>query len=277
MTHGLSALALWLARVAMLVASAVIMIYPFVLMLSGSLRANYRFFTFPIPLIPESPTLSNYANVLSHGDFSRWMFNSLFVGTISVSARLFFCSLAGFAFARGDFPARNSIFWLVMTCIMVPASITIIPIYFLLSRLHWVDTYLALIVPYSFSIYGMFLMRQAMLSIPRDYDDAARIDGCSWFGVYWRIILPMTKPALATIAVIGTIEVWNDLLFPLVVTRSSEMRTITVGLATMVTAGGGSAALTMAGATLVFLPTLLLFAFLQRYVVEGMTLSGIKG
>lgn len=260
-----------------LLSMAAIMVFPFLLMVSGSLRPNYRYFTFPISIVPQNLSLSNYLTIVRRGQFARWLFNSCLVSGVSIAARLFFCSLAGYAFARGRFPGRDMIFWGLMIFLMVPTSTTVVPMYILLAKLGWVDTYLALVVPYATSIFGTFLMRQNMIAIPHDYDDAALIDGCSWFGVYWRVILPMSKPALATLAVIGFLEIWNDFLLPLVVMRSNEMRTITVGLATMSTIGGGQAGLIMAGATLVFLPTLIIFLVLQRYVVEGMTLAGIKG
>jgi len=249
---------------------------PFLIMISVSLRPNFSFMTFPISLIPPQPGLDNYIRLFHQTSIGRWILNSVFISTSVTFLQALTCSLAGFAFARGSFPGREVIFWAFMSTLMVPSTVTIVPIFLILSRLGWVDTYAALIIPAATSVFGTFLMRQYFVTIPRDYDDAALIDGANLWQTYYRVILPLGKPALATLATLTFLGHWNDFLYPLIVTTKSSMRPLTVGLATMVVQEGG-AGVQMAGATITFLPTFLIFLFMQRYVVQGIALSGIKG
>ncbi|NPV07878.1 MAG: carbohydrate ABC transporter permease [Anaerolineae bacterium] len=249
---------------------------PFLVMVSASLRPNFSYMTFPISLIPENPGIDNYIRLFSQTAIGRWIFNSVFVASTVTVLELVTCSLAGYAFARGSFPGRDVIFWIFMGTLMVPSTVTIVPLFLILSRLKWVDTYAALIIPAATSIFGTFLLRQFFLTIPTDYDQAALIDGASLFQIYRMVILPLAKPALATLATLTFLGQWNAFLYPLIVTTKSSMRILTVGLATMVVQEGG-AGVQMAGATLTFTPTFLIFLFMQRYVVQGITLSGVKG
>jgi multiple sugar transport system permease protein len=261
---------------ALLLLIAVATVGPFLVMISASLRPNFSYMTFPISLIPPDPGIDNYIRLFGQTAIGRWLFNSFFVATSVTLLQLITCSLAGYAFARGDFPGRDTIFWVFMGTLMVPSTVTIVPLFLILSRLGWVDTYYALIIPASTSIFGTFLLRQFFLGIPRDYDQAALMDGASLFQIYRMVILPLAKPALATLATLTFLGEWNAFLFPLIVTTKSTMRILTVGLATMVVQEGG-AGVTMAGATLTFTPTFLIFLVMQRYVVQGITLSGVKG
>jgi len=185
-------------------------------------------------------------------------------------------SMAGFAFARGHFPGRDPIFLMLIASMMVPTTVTTVPLFIIVSRLGWAHTFFALILPSSSNVFGTFLMRQHVMTIPRDYDDAARIDGAGRFDIYWRVLLPLTKPTLATIATLSFLGAWNDFLWPLVATSSASMRTLTVGLATMVMRIGG-AGFQLAGATVGFLPTFIFFLLMQRYVVQGIAITGITG
>jgi multiple sugar transport system permease protein len=255
---------------------AVTTVGPFLVMISASLRPNFSYMTFPISLIPPQPSLDNYVRLFRQTAIGRWILNSFVVATSVTFLQLATCSLAGYAFARGDFPGRDAIFWIFMGTLMVPSTVTIVPLFLILSRLGWVDTYAALIVPSATSIFGTFLLRQYFLTIPRDYDDAALIDGAGLFQIYRMVLLPLAKPALATLATLTFLGEWNSFLYPLIVTTKSSMRVLTVGLATMVVQEGG-AGVQMAGATLTFTPTFLIFLFMQRYVVQGIALSGVKG
>jgi multiple sugar transport system permease protein len=277
-----SAWVIWGGRVLLgvgyvvLILFAVAFVLPFLYMISASLRPNMEVLSFPISLIPEEPGLGAYVSLFSGTAMLSWLFNSFFVTVTVTILQIVTSSMAGFAFARGDFPGKDAIFWLLMSALMIPFSVTLIPAYILIARLHWVDSYYALIVPGAASIFGTFLCRQYIMGIPRTYDDAAIVDGCSTWGVYYRIHLPLITPVLATLAVLTFLAHWNDFLWPLVVLQSNNMKTITVGLATMLTFEGG-AAIRMAGATVTFLPTLIVFIFLQRYVIRGFVLSGVKG
>ena len=259
-----------------LVLFAAMFLVPFVYMVSISLRPNMEILTFPISVIPERPGIGAYQNLFVGTAIGNWLLNSFFVTAVVTVAQVFTSSAAGFAFARGDFPGRNFIFWLLMSAIMVPFTVTMIPLYILIARLGWVNSLAALIVPAAASIFGTFLCRQFILSIPSSYDEAAIIDGASIFGVYWRIHLPLMAPVLATLAVLTFLGTWNDFVWPMLVLQSNTQKTITLGLASMLSYTGG-ASIRMAGATLTFFPTLIVFIALQRYVIRGFMLSGVKG
>jgi multiple sugar transport system permease protein len=232
--------------------------------------------TFPISLIPEAPGLGAFTSLFAGTAMANWIFNSFFVTITVTLLQLFTSSMAGYAFARGEFPGKDAIFWGLMSAIMIPFTVTMIPSYILIARLQWINTFYALIIPSAATIFGTFLCRQFSLTIPRTYDDAAIVDGCSVWGVYYRIHLPLMTPVLATLGVLAFLGTWNDFVWPLLVLQSNTMKTITVGLATMLTYQGG-ASVRMAGATVTFLPTLIVFVALQRYVIRGFVLSGLKG
>lgn len=269
--HALRAL----GYVVLLVFAAAFLL-PFLYMISISLRPNMEVLTFPISIVPAKPGLGSYIDLFNGTAMVNWLLNSVIV-TLSVTLiQLFTSSMAGFSFARGTFPGKDAIFWLLMSAIMVPFTVTMIPLYILIAKLHWINTFYALIIPAAASIFGTFLCRQYVLSIPRSYDDAAIVDGCSVWGIYRWIHLPLMTPVLATLCVLTFLHTWNDFLWPLLVLQSDAMKTITVGLATMITFEGG-ASIRMSGATVTFLPTLLVFIALQRYVIRGFVLSGVKG
>ena len=259
-----------------LIILGLVMVIPFLYMVSISLRPNFSFMVFPLSLLPDRVGLQNYIILFTQSLIGRWAFNSFFVAITVLLLQLWTCSMAGFAFARGDFDGRDVLFWILMGTMMVPSTVTIVPLFMLMSKLKWVDTYWVLIVPAATSTFGTFLLRQAFKSIPGDYDDAALIDGANRLDIYWRVLLPLVKPTLATLATLTFLGQWNAFMYPLIMTSSGKMRLLTVGLATMVVREGG-AGVSMASATMAFLPTFLLFLFMQRYVVQGITLSGVKG
>jgi len=249
---------------------------PFLIMLAVSLTQNIRFIIFPIDLIPDPITLENFQTLFSKTMALRWLLNSVFVATVATAGGVITSTMAGFAFARGDFLGKRVIFTLFLGILMMPEAAAIVPQFIVLSRLGLVNTYTALIGPWFASIFGTFLMRQQFLSIPRDYDDAATIDGANLWQTWWSVLMPQVKPAMATLAVLRFMGNWNDFLYPMIVTSRAEMRTLTVGLGT-VARSGGDAGLDMAGAVLGFLPTFLVFLFMQRYIIQGISLSGVKG
>ncbi|MBV7329490.1 carbohydrate ABC transporter permease [Chloroflexi bacterium TSY] len=261
---------------AILIAVTALTIRPFLYMISISVRPDFSFMYFPLSLIPEEVGWNNYQLLFRHSLIERWILNSAVIAVSITLLQLFTCSMAGYAFARGDFPGRDTIFWIFMGTLMIPSTVIIVPMFILMSMLGWVDSYYALIVPASTSIFGTFLLRQNFKGVPKDYDDAAYIDGANRFDIYWRILLPLSRPALATLATLTFLAHWNDFLYPLIMTQSLEMRPLTVGLATMVVQQG-QAGVQMAGATITFIPTFLFFFIMQRYVVRGITLSGVKG
>lgn len=260
-----------------MVTVAVTTVGPFLIMLSVSFTENIRFIIFPVKLIPEPFTLENFQTLFRNTNALRWLFNSVYVAIISTLGGVITSSMAGYAFARGDFWGKNVIFTLFLGIVMMPDTALIVPQFVVLSRLDLVNTYTALIGPWFASIFGTFLMRQAYLSIPRDYDDAATIDGANLWQNWWNVLMPQVKPAMATLAVLRFMGNWNSFFYPMIVTTKSDMRTLPVGLGTVARAGG-DAGLDMAGAVVGFLPTLLVFILMQRYfIIRGISLSGVKG
>lgn len=249
---------------------------PFLIMISVSLTENIRFITFPIELIPSPFTFENFQTLFGSTDALRWLWNSVYVAVVSTLGGVITSTMAGYAFARGEFWGKNVIFALFLGILMMPDTALIVPQFVVLSRLGLVNTYTALIGPWFASIFGTFFMRQAFYSIPRDYDHAAIIDGANLWQIWWNVLMPQVKPAMATLAVLRFMGNWNSFFYPMIVTSRSDMRTLTVGLGTVARAGG-DAGLDMAGAVLGFLPTLILFIIMQRFIIRGVSLSGVKG
>ena len=248
---------------------------PFIIMLSVSFTQDIRFIVFPIRLIPNPITLENFQTLFSKTMALRWLFNSFYVASIATLGGVVTSTMAGYAFARGDFIGRTLIFTLLLGILMMPETALIVPQFIVLSRLGLVNTYTALIGPWFASIFGTFLMRQQYLSIPRDYDDAATIDGANLWQIYRLVLLPQLKPAMATLAVLRFMGNWNSFLYPMIITSKASLYTLTVGLGT-VARSGGDAGLDMAGAVIGFLPTFIIFLFMQKYIIQGISLSGVK-
>ena len=253
-------------------------ILPFIIMVVVSVTWNPIAVTFPMKWIPDPITFYNYQELFSKTAILRWIANSFIVCGVATTGALLTSSMAGYAFARGNFVGKNVLFVLFLGILMVPLEARIVPLFIVLAKLHLVNTYAALIGPSFASIFGTFMLRQFYMGIPRDYDDAAFIDGANRFQVYWMVLLPQIVPALATLAVLRFMGTWNEFLYPLVVTTNAQMRTVTVGLSTIVTGGAiGGVAINMAGAVIGFIPTLVVFLIGQKYLIEGISLSGVKG
>ena len=261
---------------AILTAIAAVLVLPFIAMVSVSFQVGVRAARFPIDWIPDAPTLDNYRSIFENSLIGRWFVNSVVVAVVGTALALFTASTAGYVFARMDFPLKNVLFWSLLAMLMIPGQVTLIPEYLLLVELNWVNTYAALILPGITSAFGTFLIRQYLQAIPRDFEDAARLDGASEFQVFWQVVLPMLGPALATLGTIQFLNLWNEFLYPLVVTTTGSMRTLPVGLATLQTPTGGLPEL-LAGTTVALVPTIVVFLFFQRYFVRGVVTSGIKG
>ena len=203
--------------------------------------------------------------------------NSLIVALCVTLGQLITCSLGAFAFARLRFPGREKLFLLYLATLMVPFQVTMIPIFILIKQLRWLDTYQGLTVPAIFSPYGTFLLRQFFLTIPRELEDASKIDGCGYFRIYWQIILPLSKPALATLGIFVFMFSWNNFLWPLLIINSLSMKTLPLGISYLLGQYTVYWNLLMAGSTIALLPILVVFFFAQRYFIEGITLTGLKG
>jgi len=265
----------------LLVGVGLFLLFPFFWMVITSLKESGDVFSPTpkwIPWLHFQPTLRAFRIAWSEVSFARYTMNSFIVASAVTVGQVFTSSLAAFAFARLRFPGRDRIFLGYLGTMMVPATVTMIPVYILLRELHWIDTYQALIVPGMFSAYGTFLLRQFFVSIPRELEEAARVDGCSFFGIYRRIILPLSLPALSTLSIFTFIGTWRSFMWPLIVTNSEERFTLPVGLAAFRTLHYTvDWPVLMAGSTLMTLPMIVVFLIGQRYFIEGIRLGGVKG
>jgi multiple sugar transport system permease protein len=250
------------------------MIFPFLWMLATSFKQGAEIFK--INLIPQSPTWSNYQHLLGQTDYLKWYLNSAIVAVAATASELFFDSLAGYALAKLKFPGRTVILFVILSTLMIPTEMLIIPWFMMFTKLHWIDTYLALMVPGLISAFGVFLMNQFMSGIPDDLLDAARIDGLNEFAIWWRVALPVVRPALAALAILVFLGNWNAFLWPVIAIESSAMRTLPVGIALFSGEAGAEWQLIMAAASLAVVPVLAVFVFFQRHIVEGIALSGMK-
>lgn len=257
--------------------AAALTIAPFVWMVLTSFKGIAEIFTYPPTWWPEEFTLANYENAFGAAPFGRYYFNSLFVAVLVTLGQLVTCSLAAYAFARMKFWGRDVLFYIFLGTMMVPFHVTMIPGFMILHWFGWIDTYAALVVPGLASAFGTFLLRQFFLTIPRELEEAAFIDGCSRFGVLWRIIVPLAKPALATLAIFTFMTVFNDFIWALIVINSEEMYTVQLGLAIFRDRYGTEWGSLMAGSVVATLPILIVFFFAQKYFIQGITLSGLKG
>lgn len=220
---------------------------------------------------------SNFKKVWTVIPFGRYYLNSLLVAITVTLGQLLTSSMAAFAFARLHFPGRDKLFFLYLATLMIPAQVTMIPLFILMTELKLVDTYWALILPPMFSAYGTFMLRQFFLTLPHELEEAARIDGCGYWLIYWKIILPLSKPALATLGVFTFMGAWNSFVWPLIMTNSDSMRTLPVGLAAFNGQYTTEWSLLMAGSAMMILPLLAVFIFGQRFFVKGIQLGAVKG
>jgi multiple sugar transport system permease protein len=264
---------------ALMIALSVVMVFPFVTMFLTSIMTFSQAYSFPPDLIPKPLYLANYSEALALRPFHIYLLNSLGVALAITLARLIGCSLGAFAFARLQFPGRDLIFWVYLATLMLPDHVTLIPLFFIARDLHWIDTYAGLTVPFFVTAFGVFLLRQFFLTIPREIEEAAIIDGCGPFGLYARIVLPLAKSGIAALGILTFVNAWNMFVWPLIVTNSDPMRTIVVGIALLTTDSVQLAnwPRMMAVSTMAVVPSLVVFLFGQRYFVQGITLSGLKG
>jgi len=255
---------------------AVVMILPFLWMASTAFKGGSAF-DYPPTWIPDPISLDNFREVWTIVPFDRYLFNSLFVAVCVTFGEVLTSSLAAYAFARLRFPGRDAMFLMYLATLMIPGQVTIIPNFILMRYLGWINTYEGLIIPTAFTAFGTFLLRQYFLSIPRELEEAARVDGASYFQVWSRIIMPLASPAIATLAVFSFMGAWNSFLWPFIMVNTSDMRTLTVALRSFQTDYGTEWGLMMAGSLLAMLPMLVIFLAAQRYFVRGIATTGFGG
>ncbi len=263
---------------AVMIVCCILFIFPFLWMALTSFKSPQEIFQWPPRMFPEEWSWRNYQEVLTAVPLLRMLLNSLFVAVAVTAGTLLFSSLAAYSFARLRFKGKDLLFSMYLGTMMVPLMVTLIPTFVIMRKLGMVDTYYALIIPGFFgNAFGTFLLRQFFMTIPNQLDEAARIDGCGYFGIYMRILMPLMKPALASLFIFTFMGVWNDFLWPLVVIQTESVKTITLGLASFQGLYTTKYHLLMAAAMISVLPVMVAYISSQRYFIEGITLTGLKG
>ena len=257
----------------------VLFLIPFVWILSTSLKGNEQIFTIPPQWIPSRLRWENYAEVFRRMPVLLYLKNSVIVTALQMIGIVGSSSLVAYAFAILRWPGRNIMFGILLATMMLPMQVTMIPVFVLFKQFGWLDTFKPLIVPAFLGggAFNIFLLRQFFLGIPRDIADAARIDGCSEFRIYWNIMLPLASPALATVAIMTFMFSWNDFLGPLIYLSEKDKSTLALGLSMFAGQQTNEWALLMASSILMLLPMVAIFFFFQKYIIQGFTMSGIKG
>jgi multiple sugar transport system permease protein len=259
----------------LLVIGGLIMIAPIVFMFSTSFKTADQ--VYDLRLIPAAPTLSNYITVLADGRFLRWFFNSTLIAVLVTISNCFFDSLVGYTLAKFQFRGRYFIFLAILSTLMIPTEMLVIPWYLMSSQLGWLDSYWGIMFPGMMTAFGTFLMKQFFETVPNDFLEAARVDGLNEFQIWWKVAMPLVTPALSALAIFTFLGNWTAFFWPLIVTTSKELYTLPVGLSSFAVEQAIQWELIMTGAAIATLPTLLVFLVLQRYIVRGVMLAGLKG
>ena len=258
---------------------AMVTMLPIAWMIYASFKTTTEIFMFPPWLPPATWSFSNYETLLLEWSYPFWYGNSIIYAAIVTVFVLFFCSLAGFAFAKYRFRAKNILFVILIGSAMIPFQLILIPLFIMMSRIDWINHPYAMIIPWMAPAFGIFLMRQYILAVPSELLESARIDGASELRIYGQIVLPLVRPGLTTLAILTFLGSWNSFIWPLMVLRGNEVITLPVGLAGMASQATGSAipyGEMMAAATLVSVPVIVLFILLQRYFIAGLTIGAVK-
>jgi len=261
----------------LLIMGSIVMVLPLAWMTSAAFKPLYEVMRIPPTWIPEEPTLDNFRAVFRQFPFVQYILNSIVVATVVVISTLITSAMAGYAFAKFDFPGRGILFAIILSSLMVPFQVRMIPLYQMIIAFKWVDTLPAVMFPWLVDAFGIFLMRQFFLTIPSELMDAARIDGASELRIFLQVALPLTQSALSALTIFTFLGNWEEFLWPLIVSASNASRTLPVGLQSFSEQYGTNSHWQMAGALIATLPVLLLFFILQKQFVEGITLTGMKG
>ncbi len=255
----------------------IIMLGPYLYIFSSSFKETYTLISIPPQLIPEQFVWDNYTYIVRELPFTLWFLNTILVALLVTVGTVLIDALAAYAFAKKQFWGRDFLFGLMLATIMIPGALLLIPAFLITNWLGLLNSYGGLIIPALANVLGVFLLRQFMQTIPEELEHAARIDGCSDFGVFWRIILPLSAPALATLSIVVFTSQWNNLVWPLVVLNDKDLYTLPLGLALLRGEFQVNYGITSAAAFLSVVPLLIVFLFLQRYFLEGLTVGAVKG
>jgi ABC-type glycerol-3-phosphate transport system permease component len=275
-TKGIGSSLYLVAIYGVLIIAGIIAIIPFLYVVSTSLKDTAALFSYPPEWIPSEPTLTNFQTLLDDFPYLRWMLNSLIVASAVTIIKVMIDSMAGYAFAKMSFPGRDALFLVVLMTLMVPFAATLIPLFIIVRDLNLTNTYLGLMLPALASPIGIFMMRQFIESLPSDLEHAARLDGCSEFQIFRRIILPLMKPGLVVLGVFTFMTQWTSYLWPLVISTREDMLTLTVGVQSLRSLFTVNWGVLSAGAVLSMLPLILVFLFLQRYFIAGSIAGALK-
>jgi multiple sugar transport system permease protein len=254
----------------------VTMVLPFLYMLTTSLMDEFEVLRYPPAVLPAHPRFANYSGALTALPFWRFFLNSAIVSVVVVAGQVLTSASAAYAFARLRFPGRDRLFFAFLAVLMVPAVVLLIPRFLVVNALGWVDSYAGLITTELVTVWGIFLLRQFFQTLPRDLEDAARLDGAGEWRIFWKVVLPLSRPALATLAVFGLVDQWKSFLWPLIVTRSVRMQVVEVGIASFHGLYYTNWPYQMAAAVTAVVPLVALFFLAQRYFVRGIQLTGLK-
>ncbi|GAA2847238.1 carbohydrate ABC transporter membrane protein 2 (CUT1 family) [Aminobacter aminovorans] len=252
-----------------------IMVTPLAFMFSTSFKTAGQ--VYDLRLIPAAPTLNNYIAILADGRFMRWFFNSMFVAVMVTLSNVFFDSLVGYTLAKFEFRGRYFIFLAILSTLMIPTEMLVIPWYLMSANLGWLDSYWGIMFPGMMTAFGTFLMKQFFEGVPNDFLEAARVDGLNEFQIFWKVAMPLVTPALSALAIFTFLGNWTAFFWPLIVTTSKELYTLPVGLSSFAVEQSIQWEMIMTGAAIATLPTLIVFLVLQRYIVRGVMLAGLKG
>lgn len=267
-----------IATYILMLAGTVVLLIPFAWMLSTSVKPLDEVYQYPIIWIPSRVVLENYRDVFDKVPFARYLWNSTVLSVMGIIGNIMGSALAAFSFARLRFPGRTLFFIIMLSTMMVPVWVTMVPTFILFSRLGWLDTYLPILVPAFFAVpFFTFLLRQFFMGVPLEMEEAARMDGCSSLGVFLRIFLPLSTPALATVAIFSFFFHWNDLLGPLIYLRTQIKFPVALGISSFQSEQYANFALMMAAATMALCPLLVVFFFAQRLFIQGVVITGVKG
>ncbi|PLR95992.1 sugar ABC transporter permease [Bacillus sp. T33-2] len=256
----------------------VLTVGPFLWLVATSLKSgSENIFQYPPKFIPENPTLSNYKGVMEAFPFWRYLMNSTIVSLLTVTFNIIFCSLAAYPLARMNFKGKNIVFILIISTMMIPFQLLMIPIYLLSLELGLQNTYAGLVLPHATTAFGIFLMRQAFFTIPYELDESGRMDGANSFQIWWKILVPLVKPSIVTLAIFTFVTAWGDFLWPLIITNDESMYTLPLGVNTLAGNFSSNWRLIAAGAVISVLPIIVFFAVMQRHFIEGAMKGAVKG
>jgi len=261
----------------LLVAGGLLTLFPLLWMLSASFMSSGEATTFPPHLIPHAPTLAQYRDLFLRLNIVHAFLSSSIVAILVTVFSVLFGSMAGYAFAKLRFGGRERMFGFLLTAIIVPPQVGMLPLFLLMKKLHLVNTYWGVIIPSMVTVFGIFLIRQFMLSVPQELLEAARIDGAGEFRIYWSVVMPLARPILATLATFMFMSTWNDFMWPLIILSNQSHHTLPVALANLLGEHVLDVELMMAGAVITVLPVLIVFLVLQRYYIAGLMVGSVKG